>query len=77
VVGFPKWAIPVGLKITCGVCSVVAERIILSEKPMLEIEAIFEGQCVEPGSAPEPFRCVYLQAAAVKAGMIAKDGVWM
>ena len=68
-----------GLKITCGVCGLVAERIILNEKSMLEIEAIaFEELCVEPMPlAPGPFRCVHLQAAAVKSGMIGKDGVWM
>jgi hypothetical protein len=66
------------LNIVCEVCGLVATRVQIGEKPLLEIPAIdFDERCVEPmPAAPDPFRCTHLQASAIRSGMIDKDGVW-
>jgi len=59
------------------VCGLEATQVQIEGKPRIEIDAgKFEEICVGQIAEPEPFRCTYMLAAAIDAGVVERDGTW-
>jgi hypothetical protein len=64
--------------IRCTACGIEVTRVQVEGKPSLEIDAIeFNESCVEPSVAREPFRCPSILSAAINAGLVGRDGLWI